>query len=100
MAVSVLPALSATLNVIELLPESVAVSHVIAVPDTLFVMSTHVAPLSTDPNKISFASSAPLNVPVTVCAAVFVMKSERLVPVSALMPTPLTVCTGAVVSNT
>mgnify|MGYP002809650816 FL=1 len=39
------------------------------------------------------------SVPEMVWAAVLVMKSESLVPVSALISTPLTVCVGTVLST-
>ena len=44
---------------------------------------------------MSPVDSADESVPVMVCAAVLVMKSAALPPVSALMPTPETVCVVA-----
>ena len=48
---------------------------------------------------MSDAARVAESVPEMVWAAVLVKKSESLVPVSALISTPLTVCVGAVLSN-
>ena len=79
-----LPAASVTLNSIELLPDSVAPSQLIAVPLALLVTSVQVVPPSTEPYRISPTASGALSVPVMVCAAVLVRKSVALVPVSGL----------------
>ena len=55
--------------------------------------------MSTEPYKISPVANAALSVPVIVWLAVFVVKSVALVPVSALMTTPVTVRVGALLSK-
>src|SRR3569623_1280108 len=62
-------------------------------------MSVHVEPLSSEPYTRSSAAGAPLNVAVIVCAAVLVMKSELLVPVSFENVSTQKVVVGAAVST-
>ena len=99
-----LPARSTTLNAMVLAPLfNVAPFQLMAVllPAlvTLAVMSVHVAPPSTEPNKLSPALKAPDKVALMVCALVWVMRSLLLVPVSALSTAPLTLSVGASVST-
>ena len=68
---------------IELVPESVAPSQLITVPDTLSVIFIQFEPASTDPFRVSPATRLAFNVPVMVCDAVLVKKSVSLVPVSS-----------------
>ena len=56
-------------------------------------------PLSVDAERMSVASRALLKVAVTVCAAVLVMKSVLLEPVSAEKAAAVTELVGAVLSN-
>ena len=62
---------------------------------TLAVMSIQVAPLSSEPYKMSPALKAPDKVALMVCAAVLVTRSLLLVPLSALKAAPLTLSVGA-----
>ena len=90
-----LPSPSTTLKAMLLLPKSEAPVHVTVLIFTLLVMFNQRVPLSSDPYRTSPEASVEESVPVIVCAAVAVTKSERLVPVSALMPTLLTLTVGA-----
>ncbi len=81
-----------------LLPASVTPVQLTAVPLTMDVMSVQVAPLSSEPYSTSVPPSAPLSVALTVCAAVCVMPSDALPPVSADSAMALTVWVGAVLS--
>ena len=94
----VFPARSVTLKTILLLPDNVAPLQLIAVPLTIDVISLQVIPPSTEPKRVSPVDNAADNVALIVCAAVLVIKSLLLVPVSALRLTPLTVRVGAFVS--
>ena len=95
-----LPAASATLNTMLLLPASTAPVQLMTVPLAMLLMSVQIAPLSTEPYRMSPSASAPLSVALIVCAAVRVRKSVLLLPVSALMSTRLTVSVGASRSST
>ncbi|MNW08566.1 hypothetical protein D3C71_2053650 [compost metagenome] len=64
----------------------------------MLVMSVQVAPLSSEPYRMSPPASAPLNVALMVWAAVLVMKSVALAPVSADSDRLLKVVVGAVMS--
>ena len=66
----------------------------------VFVAVVHVAPLSVLTFTTSPVTVTALNVPLIVCAAVLVMKSVLLVPVSALNTNVLIVVAGATVSST
>ena len=81
-------------------PLSAAPSQLMVVPLTLLVMLSHLVPPSTEPYRMSPAVNAALSVAVMVCAAVFVVLSVVLLPVSALNDTEETVTVGAVVSST
>ena len=94
-----MPALSITLNTILLLPDNVTPLQLIAVPLTIDVISFQFVPPLIDPYKRSPVDNPPDSVPLIVCAAVFVIMSLLLVPVSALRLTPLTVSVGANVSK-
>ena len=96
----VFPARSVILKIILLLPDNVAPLQLIAVPfsGTVDVISVQVIPPSTEPQRVSPVDNGADNVALIVWAAVLVIKSVRLVPVSALRLTPLTVRVGAFVS--
>ena len=64
----------------------------------MVVAAVHVLPLSSDTYTVSPLAILALKVPLMSCAAVAVMKSLLLVPVSALNATVDTVVVGAVVS--
>jgi hypothetical protein len=63
------------------------------------VMLLQLVPPSVEPYRMSLEAYAALRVAVMVCAAVLVLRSAELVPVSALKAVLLTVCAGAVVST-
>ena len=93
-----LPAASVTRNNIVPLPVKVTPEMVKLVPLRELVTLVHVTPLSNEADKVSVASSALLKVAVTVCAAVLVMKSVALEPVSAEKAATVTALVGAKVS--
>ena len=66
---------------------------------TVVVAVVHVLPLLSDTYTVSPLAMLALKVPLMSCAAVAVMKSLLLVPVSALNATVDTVVVGAVVST-
>ena len=95
-----MPAKSTTLNSTALAALlKVTPFQLMAVLVALLVMSSQVVPLSSEPYKMSPALKAPDRVAVMVCAAVLVMRSVLLAPVSALKATALTVSVGALVSR-
>ena len=63
------------------------------------VAEVHVPPLSKETETVSPLDKLADKVPLTVCAAVLVMKSVLLVPVSAENAALATVRVGAVVST-
>ena len=77
-----------------------ALLQLMAVPLILSVISIQFAPSSTDPHKISVGNKVVLRVPVMVCEAVLVLKSDADVPVSLLRCMAVTVTNDAVVSST
>ena len=81
------------------LADSVALVQRMAVPLTMLVMSVQLLPPSTEPYRTSPVLSAALRLAMMVCAAVAVIRSSELLPVSEPRLTPLTVSTGAVVSR-
>ena len=95
-----MPAASLVFSISVLLPASVAPSQASVVPETLAVMSTQVAPPSSEPRTRSPAASGAFKVAPIVWSAVFVMKSVALAPLSfdRWMPEKATV--GAVTSST
>ena len=94
-----MPAASRTSSLIEFVPDnSIAPSQLIDKPLTFPVIFVHVLPLLTEPYRTSPDSSPVLKVAVIVCAAIAVLKSVLLVPVSALSAKPLMVVVGARVS--
>ena len=94
-----MPARSVTLNTILLLPvNNVTPVQLIAVPLAIDVISIQVVPPSNDPYRLSPVDKAPDSVALIVCAAVCVIKSLPLNPVSALRLTPLTVSVGELIS--
>ena len=95
-----MPAKSTTLNSTALVALfKVTFVQLMAVPLALAVMSVQVLPLSSEPYKMSPGVKAADRVAVMVCAAVLVMRSVLLAPVSALKATALTVSVGATVSR-
>ena len=100
MATPSLPAASTTFSCSVSLPDRTTPSHDRVVPATLAVMSLQVAPLSSEPYTMSPAASGADSVALTVCAAVLVIRSVLLGPVSADSATPLKPTVGAVVSST
>ena len=72
------PARSATLNTMLLLPLSVALFQLMAVPLTLVVMSVQLVPPLTEPYRMSPVAKAADRVALMVWAAVVVLKSVLL----------------------
>ena len=86
----------------ELLPTSVAPFQLMAVPLALAVMSIHVLPPLSEPNRVSPDTKAALSVALMVWAALLVMKSMLLPPlaaVSTLRARALMLVVGAVLSS-
>ncbi|MNV34693.1 hypothetical protein D3C71_1261210 [compost metagenome] len=67
---------------------------------TVDVAAVQVAPLSSETSTYSPEARLADKVPLSVCAAVLVMKSVDETPVSAEKTTEATVVVGAVVSST
>lgn len=83
-----------------LLPDKVTPFQVKVVPETLLLIFTHELPPSREPKTVSVPVGTALNVAEIVCAAVWVIKSVALDPVSAESSKLLNVIVGAVVSST
>ena len=94
-----LPAVSARRTLSVSLAESVCPLrlHVLAPAEVLAVIQ--VLPLSSDTSTRSSLTRLALVVPLMVCAAVWVMKSVLLPPLSALKAIVATVVVGALVST-
>ena len=99
MEVLALPATSSTRTIIVLELVSVTPDSEKVVLPVVAVAVCQVAPLSSDTRTMSPVASAAPSVPVIVWAAVAVMKSVALVPVSAENATVETASVGAVVSS-
>ena len=95
-----LPAASVTLILRVLLAASVCPDRLQVFTPTDVVAAVQVAPLSSDTYTTSPEATLADNVPLMVCAAVLVMKSVLLVPVSAEKLFVAMVVAGAVVSST
>ena len=94
-----LPAVSVTLTFRVLLPVSVTPLRLQAVEPTVAVAAVQVVPLSSDTFTVLPVSRLDDSVPLTVCAAVLVMKSVLLEPVSFENEAAAIVIAGAVVSS-
>lgn len=95
-----LPAASVTLTLSVLLPVSVCPDKLQVFAPTEVVAAAQVEPLSSDTYTTSPAATLADKVPLMVCAAVLVMKSVLLLPVSAEKLLVATVVVGGVVSST
>ena len=94
-----MPAASVTLTFKVLLPLMVCPARLQVFCPTEVVAVVQLVPLFKETKTVSPFARLPLKVPLMSCAAVAVMKSLLLVPVSALNATVDTVVVGAVVST-
>jgi hypothetical protein len=99
LAVLKFPAASSARTCSVLLPVSVAPLREKVVLPVVAVAVCHVAPLLRETLMTSPLARAALSVPLIVCEAVLVIKSELLVPVSAENATVETRSVGGVVST-